>query len=246
MAVVTLGAYRIIADSWLEGTANLRVRIAALFAYEHELPHDRSADCYFCRVLDIGGEDHWLALWLCRGARPSRDDAAYRGAGRRRSTQAMMGPVVYGYATGVFSVASRIGRRMNGGVSCSLRPTIIPITTRWRLPPAFLKAIEGLFVQVLLCAQTGLLKMGTIALDGTKIKANASRHKAITYEHGEECGATQGRGRRFDGQGRGGGRGGPDGLRCRDKERREEPAQIAGSPTRRGARRERQGANWRT
>ena len=48
----------------------------------------------------------------------------------------------------------------------------------------FLKPIEGLFVQVLLLArEMGVLKMGTIGLDGTKIHANASRHSALSYEH---------------------------------------------------------------
>ena len=48
----------------------------------------------------------------------------------------------------------------------------------------FLKEIEGLFAQVLLLArEMGMLKMGTVALDGTKIHANASRHSALSYEH---------------------------------------------------------------
>jgi hypothetical protein len=48
----------------------------------------------------------------------------------------------------------------------------------------FLKDIEALFVQVLLLArEMGVLKLGTIALDGTKIHANASRHSALSYEH---------------------------------------------------------------
>jgi hypothetical protein len=48
----------------------------------------------------------------------------------------------------------------------------------------FLKEIEGLFVQVLALAhEMGMLKMGTVALDGTKIHANASRHSALSYEH---------------------------------------------------------------
>jgi Transposase DDE domain len=43
--------------------------------------------------------------------------------------------------------------------------------------------LEALFVEVLkLCALAGLVKVGTIALDGTKVKANASRHKAMSYE----------------------------------------------------------------
>jgi len=40
------------------------------------------------------------------------------------------------------------------------------------------------FVQILLLArEMGLLKMGTVALDGTKIHANASKHSALSYEH---------------------------------------------------------------
>jgi len=46
-----------------------------------------------------------------------------------------------------------------------------------------LDALAGLFVQILqLCRQTGLVKLGHISLDGTKVKANASKHKAMSYE----------------------------------------------------------------
>ena len=45
-----------------------------------------------------------------------------------------------------------------------------------------LKALAGLFVQVLrLCQKAGLVKLGHVALDGTKVKANASKHKAMSY-----------------------------------------------------------------
>jgi hypothetical protein len=48
----------------------------------------------------------------------------------------------------------------------------------------FLKDIEKLLVEVLkLAREMGVLKMGTIGLDGTKINANASRHSALSYEH---------------------------------------------------------------
>ena len=47
-----------------------------------------------------------------------------------------------------------------------------------------MKEIEGLFVKVLLLArEMGVLNLGTVALDGTKIHANASRHRALSYEH---------------------------------------------------------------
>ena len=48
----------------------------------------------------------------------------------------------------------------------------------------FLPQIEALFVQVLGVAhEMGVVKIGTVALDGTKIHANASRHSALSYEH---------------------------------------------------------------
>jgi transposase len=47
-----------------------------------------------------------------------------------------------------------------------------------------LAELQGLFVQVLrLCAEAGLVKVGLVSLDGTKVKANASRHKAMSYEY---------------------------------------------------------------
>lgn len=46
-----------------------------------------------------------------------------------------------------------------------------------------LSALSGLFLQVLnLCREAGLVKLGHVALDGTKVRANASRHKAMSYE----------------------------------------------------------------
>jgi transposase len=51
----------------------------------------------------------------------------------------------------------------------------------------FLKEIEALFVQVLgIAREMKLLKLGTIALDGTKIHANASRHSALSYGHAQK------------------------------------------------------------
>ena len=50
-----------------------------------------------------------------------------------------------------------------------------------------LKALSGLFLQVLkLCQKTGLVKLGHISLDGTKVKANASKHKAMSYKRMKE------------------------------------------------------------
>src|SRR5438445_5227917 len=50
-----------------------------------------------------------------------------------------------------------------------------------------LKALGALFRQILLlCETAGLVKLGHVALDGTKIKANASKHKAMSYERMEK------------------------------------------------------------
>jgi hypothetical protein len=48
----------------------------------------------------------------------------------------------------------------------------------------FLKELEGYFVEILLIGQAmGLVNLGTVSLDGTKIKANASKHKALSWSH---------------------------------------------------------------
>ncbi len=50
-----------------------------------------------------------------------------------------------------------------------------------------LAALKGIFVQVLrLCRKAGLVKLGHVAVDGTKVKANASKHKAMSYERMQE------------------------------------------------------------
>ena len=63
------------------------------------------------------------------------------------------------------------------------RPGPPGFSHRLGLPQRRLKALAGLFTQVLkLCEQAGLAKLGHVALDGTKIKASASKHKAMSYE----------------------------------------------------------------
>ncbi len=51
-----------------------------------------------------------------------------------------------------------------------------------------LKELSELFVQVVkLTRELGLVKLGTVAIDGTKVKANASRHKAMSYERMQQA-----------------------------------------------------------
>ena len=111
---------------------------------------------------------------------------SYRGSGSASYHPSMLlGLLVYGYATGVFS--SRKLERATYDlvafrfVAANDHPDHDTIATFRR---RFFKDIEGLFVQVLsLAREMGMLKMGTVALDGTKIHANASRHSALSYEH---------------------------------------------------------------
>jgi transposase len=111
---------------------------------------------------------------------------SYRGAGSASYHPALLlGLFVYGYATGVFS-SRKLERATYDSVAFRFiaandHPDHDTIATFRR---RFLKEIEGLFVQVLaLAREMGMLKMGTVALDGTKIHANASRHSALSYEH---------------------------------------------------------------
>src|SRR5438132_10474356 len=111
---------------------------------------------------------------------------SYRGSGSASYHPALLlGLLVYGYATGVFS-SRKLERASYDSVAfrfiaANEHPDHDTIATFRR---RFLKEIEGLFVQVLkLAREMGVLKMGTVALDGTKIHANASRHSALPYEH---------------------------------------------------------------
>jgi transposase len=96
----------------------------------------------------------------------------------------MVALLLYCYATGTRS-SRRIVRRCRVDVACRVIvgediPDFRTISDFRKIHPA---RLEALFVEVLkLCALAGLAKVGTIALDGTKVKANASRHKAMSYD----------------------------------------------------------------
>lgn len=97
----------------------------------------------------------------------------------------MVKVLVYGYATGVFS-SRKIARKLHEDVAFRvLGAGNFPAHRTIRDFRAFhLKELSELFVQVVrLAREMGLVKLGTIAVDGTKVKANASRHKAMSYGH---------------------------------------------------------------
>lgn len=91
----------------------------------------------------------------------------------------------YGYATGVFS-SRKLERATYDSVAmrfvaANTHPDHDTIATFRR---RFHAQIADLFHQVLLLAHaSGLLRLGTVSLDGSKIKANASKHKALSYQH---------------------------------------------------------------
>lgn len=123
------------------------------------------------RELDLGAIESVLQGKDARGERPY-------------SPRMMTALILYAYCTGVFSsrrieratyedVASRV-------IAASAHPHFTSVN-RFRLEHR--KALSGLFVQVLqLCAGAGLKTAGHVALDGSKVQANASKHKAMSYE----------------------------------------------------------------
>src|SRR5246127_1409487 len=111
---------------------------------------------------------------------------SYRGSGwASYHPRMLLGILVYGYATGVFS-SRKLERATYDSVAFRFiaandHPDHDTIATFRR---RFLKDIAALFVRVLeLAREMGLLKLGTIGLDGAKIHANASRHSALSYVH---------------------------------------------------------------
>jgi transposase len=113
--------------------------------------------------------------------------ARYEGGGSRNQPfhPAMMVKVLlYAYATGVFS-SRKIERRLHEDLA--FRMLAAGNFPRHRTICDFrafhLKELSELFVQVVkLAREMGLVKLGTVAIDGTRVKANASRNKAMSYE----------------------------------------------------------------
>ena len=121
-------------------------------------------------TLDLG------AIYASYDAKDGRGQAAY-------APEMMLRLLLYGYCVGVVS-SRKIEARTHDDVafrflSADEHPdhdTIADFRKR------HLEALAGLFTQaLLLCEKAGLVKLGHVAIDGTKIKANASKHKAQSY-----------------------------------------------------------------
>jgi hypothetical protein len=97
----------------------------------------------------------------------------------------MLALLFYGYSTGVFS-SRKLEKATFDSIAfryicANQHPDHDSINT---FKKKFRTEISVLFVQILLIAkESGRLNMGTISLDGTKMKANASKHKALSYKH---------------------------------------------------------------
>ncbi|HVC60573.1 MAG TPA: transposase, partial [Acetobacteraceae bacterium] len=111
---------------------------------------------------------------------------SYRGSGSASYHPTVPRSLLaYGYATGVFSsrkleraTYDSVAFRFIAGNEHPDHDTIATFRRR------FLRRIQALFVEVLkLAREMGVLKLGMVALDRTKIHANASRHSALSYEH---------------------------------------------------------------
>jgi transposase len=122
-------------------------------------------------ALDLGGIERAIQGKDLRGQRPY-------------DPRMMTGLMLYAYCVGIFS-SRRIERATFEDVAFRVlaagqHPHFTTVN-QFRLQHR--AALAGLFEQVLkLCRKAGLLKMGRVALDGTKVQANASKHKAMSYE----------------------------------------------------------------
>lgn len=112
--------------------------------------------------------------------------AAYSGRGSRPYSPEMLTALLfYGYATGVFS-----SRKLEASTHDSVAFRYIAANTHpdhdtiATFRKRFLDELKEQFVQILLIAkEMELIKLGTVSLDGTKVGANASKHKALSYDY---------------------------------------------------------------
>jgi transposase len=126
-------------------------------------------------VVDIVSQ---LDLWALENAYAGRGSDAYPPG-------MLLSLLFYGYATGVFS-----SRKLEAATYDSVAFRFITANTHpdhdtiATFRKRFLEELKPLFAQILTIAHTmGVRKLGKISLDGTKLRANASKHKALSWEH---------------------------------------------------------------
>src|SRR5260221_8703109 len=140
-------------------------------------------------VQDFVGADH-VARFVLSLVREAVDLARITGTYGSERGQPPFDPIMmtalllYSYCCGIYSsrrIAKACRERVDFMSIVGLDAPDFRTISDFR--KRHLKALGQLFVQVLkLCERAGLVKLGHVALDGTKIKANASKHKAMSYE----------------------------------------------------------------
>ena len=139
--------------------------------------HDWLPEAHLARFLvDVVSALDLSAIYASYAEKDGRGQAAY-------GPEMMVRLLLYGYANGVYSsrkIQARtfedVAFRYLSGDQHPDHATIAEFRKR------HLDALSGLFTQaLLLCSKAGLVKLGHVAIDGTKIKANASKHKAQSY-----------------------------------------------------------------
>lgn len=140
--------------------------------------HDWLPEGHLARFLvDVVSTLDLVAIYGSYAEKDGRGQAAY-------APEMMVRLLLYGYANGVYS-SRKIETRTHEDVAFRYlagdqHPDHSSIA---EFRKRHLTALGGLFTQaLLLCAKAGLVKLGHVSIDGTKIKANASKHKAMSYK----------------------------------------------------------------
>ena len=116
-------------------------------------------------------------------------ERAYAGRGSKAyHPEMLLAMLFYGYATGVFSSRKQEQATYDSVafryIAANTHPDHDTIAT---FRKRFLKQLKPVFVQILLLVRTmGFLNLGKISLDGSKVKANASKHSALSWGHATE------------------------------------------------------------
>jgi len=140
--------------------------------------HDWLPEGHLARFLvDVVSTLDLSAIYASYAEKDGRGQAAY-------APEMMVRLLLYGYATGVYGsrkIQTRtwedVAFRFLAGDQHPDHATLAEFRKR------HLEALSGLFTQaLLLCSEAGLVKLGHVSIDGTKIKANASKHKAMSYK----------------------------------------------------------------
>jgi transposase len=139
--------------------------------------HDWLPEKHLARFLvDVVDSLDMGAIYASYDEKDGRGQAAY-------PPTMMLRVLLYGYCTGTCSSRQIEAKTSDDVAFRYLAANAHPDHSSWaEFRKRHLTALAGLFTQALqLCAQAGLVKLGHVALDGSKIQANASKHKAMSY-----------------------------------------------------------------